>query len=214
MPSPRGLLGVSIGRRAAGLLSKLRSDSNDAINMPPAKARRVSSEASPPPPHATCRVDVANETDEVVDSARLAAAVQIVLADAECETATVSVAIVDDPTIHRLNRQFLEHDYPTDVLSFALAEPPRVEGEIIASVDTARREATEAGWTPGDELLLYAVHGALHLVGYLDKTSEDSAAMRNAERSVLARLGVTVSPGDARWQASGQASSGAEEDRS
>jgi probable rRNA maturation factor len=126
----------------------------------------------------------------------------------------VSVAIVDDPTIHRLNRQFLEHDYPTDVLSFALAEPPRVEGEIIASIDTARREAAEAGWAPEDELLLYAVHGALHLVGYRDKTSAEAAVMRTAERSVLARLGVTVSPSDSRWQSSELAGSAAKEDRS
>jgi probable rRNA maturation factor len=112
----------------------------------------------------------------------------------------VSIAIVDDPTIHRLNRQFLEHDYPTDVLSFALAEPPQLEGEIVASIDTARREAVAAGWSPDDELLLYAVHGALHLVGHDDHDPGDAAAMRTAERSVLARLGVAVPASDPRWQ--------------
>jgi probable rRNA maturation factor len=168
--------------------------------MPPARI--------PSPRHATnesrptaYRVDVANETDAAIDAARLAAAVQMVLGEADCASAVVSVAIVDDPTIHRLNRQFLEHDYATDVLSFALAEPPDVEGEIIASIDTARREAAEAGWSVEDELLLYAVHGALHLVGYLDKDPADAAAMRAAERRTLARLGVTASPGDPRWHA-------------
>jgi probable rRNA maturation factor len=149
---------------------------------------------------AAYRVEVANETDAVVDAARLAAAVQIVLAEADCVSAVVSVAIVDDPTIHRLNRQYLEHDYATDVLSFALAEPPDVEGEIIASIDTARREAAEAGWSAEDELLLYAVHGALHLVGYLDKDPDDAAEMRAAERRVLASLGVKASPSDSRWR--------------
>jgi probable rRNA maturation factor len=155
-------------------------------------------------------VEVANETASAIDAARLAAAVQIVLADAECAAATVSIAIVDDPTIHRLNRQFLEHDYATDVLSFALAEPPRLEGEIIASVDTARREAADAGWTTDDELLLYATHGALHLVGFRDKDAVEAAAMRAAELSVLAQLGVKISASDPRWQASVQAELGAE----
>jgi probable rRNA maturation factor len=181
--------------------------------MPSAKPRSVNSEAASEPSHATYRVEVAIETDEPVDAARLAAAVQIVLADAECAAATVSVAVVDDPTIHRLNRQFLEHDYPTDVLSFALADPPQLEGEIVASIDTARREATEAGWRPADELLLYAVHGALHLVGYDDHEPADAAAMRAAERSVLTRLGVLVAPGDTRWQAPGCAEGDAKEGR-
>src|SRR5262245_4709317 len=167
--------------------------------MPPARKSPELTDDAAEPPHSSFRVDVANETDAQVDSARLAAAVQLVLVDSVCESAVVSIAIVDDATIHRLNRQFLEHDYATDVLSFALAEPPRLEGEIIASIDAARREAADAGWILGDELLLYAVHGALHLVGHDDHDPADAATMRAAERSVLARLGVTVSPTDARW---------------
>ena len=50
-----------------------------------------------------------------------------------------------------------------------LEEPPRLEGEIVVSIDTARREAADAGWSADDELLLYVVHGALHLAGYCDK---------------------------------------------
>jgi probable rRNA maturation factor len=168
--------------------------------MPPSRSTAVPHAGRTKPEHANYRVDVANETDAAIDAARLGAAVQIVLADALCEAATVSIAIVDDETIHRLNRQFLEHDYATDVLSFALADPPGLEGEIVASIDTARREAALAGWSPEDELLLYAVHGALHLVGHDDHDPAPAAAMRAAERAVLARLGVSVSSTDARWQ--------------
>jgi probable rRNA maturation factor len=171
--------------------------------MPPVRSSSAASAGISEPDHASYRVDVANETDAVIDAARLAAAVQIVLADAKCEAATVSIAIVDDPTIHRLNRQFLEHDYPTDVLSFALSEPPRLEGEIVASIDTAVREAAAAGWSAAEELLLYVVHGALHIVGHDDHDSDDAAAMRAAEQSVLARLGVTVPATDPRRQSDG-----------
>ncbi len=182
--------------------------------MPPAPQPPETLADAAEPPHSCYRVEVTNETDAIVDAVRLAAAVQMALSEGDCETATVSVAIVDDPAIHKLNRQFLEHDYPTDVLSFVLEEPPRLEGEIVASIDTARREAAEVGWAAEDELLLYAVHGALHLAGYLDKLPEESAAMRAAERAVLERLGVQVSPSDARWQGSDLANSGREESRS
>jgi probable rRNA maturation factor len=159
------------------------------------------------PPSSLFRVEVTNETDATLDVARLAAAVQLALAAEGCEEANVSVAIVDDPTIHRLNRQFLEHDYPTDVLSFVLEPPPQLEGEIIASIDTARTEAADAGWAAEDELLLYVVHGALHLAGLLDKEPEDAAEMRAAERDVLQKMGVTVSPQDSRWAPEGVADS-------
>lgn len=168
--------------------------------MPAAKKRLADIADAAEPPPVCVRVEVTNETDVDVDSARIAAAVQMVLADADCTAANVSIAIVDDATIHRLNRQFLAHDYPTDVLSFVLEEPPLLEGEIIASIDTARREAAEAGWSAAHELLLYAVHGALHLIGHRDKQPAESAAMRAAERAVLERLGVSVAPADPRWQ--------------
>ena len=94
------------------------------------------------------------------------------------------MAAVDDRTIHQLNRRYLDHDYPTDVLSFVLEEGPgTVEGEIIVSGDTAAASAPGYGWPAQDELLLYVIHGMLHLVGYDDKSPADAARMRQAERA-------------------------------
>ena len=68
---------------------------------------------------------------------------------------------MDDRTIQQLNRQYLDHDEPTDVLSFLLErEAERLEGEIVVSRDTAACSAPAYGWTPADELLLYVIHGA------------------------------------------------------
>jgi probable rRNA maturation factor len=157
-----------------------------------------------------CRVSVASETDAEVDVDRIQAAVQAAFSQSAYEDVTVSVAIVDDEAIHELNRQFLSHDYPTDVLSFPLEDaPPRIEGEIIVSADTAERCASDAGWTPSDELLLYVIHGALHLAGFRDKEPAQAAVMRAREAAALASLGVALSPRDSRWQAGdteGQAS--------
>lgn len=129
------------------------------------------------------------------DPEPLRQAIAQVLADHGVAAAVVSVAIVDDPTIHRLNKQFLAHDEPTDVLSFVLQQQSdRLEGEIIVSADTAQTAAARLGWPPEHELLLYAVHGALHLVGYDDLSPGPRRRMRSAEREYLARLGIV-----ARW---------------
>lgn len=164
------------------------------------------------PPERRHRISIANQTDVAVDVERIERAVCWALADTPYDEATVSIAIVDDETIHQLNRQFLAHDYPTDVLSFTLEdEPPQLEGEIIVSVDTARQNAAEAGWSADDELLLYVIHGTLHLAGYLDKSPDDYAEMRAAEAEVLDRLGIVRSPTDARWNGEFEADDVAEE---
>ena len=132
------------------------------------------------------------QTTLALDHERLRSAVEGVLTAAEIGAAEVSIAIVDDPTIHELNRQYLEHDYPTDVLSFLLErDEERLEGEIVVSADTAARFAPKYGWRPEDELLLYVLHGSLHLVGYDDGTDEAAAEMRREERRHLERFGLT-----------------------
>jgi probable rRNA maturation factor len=156
------------------------------------------------PPERRHRISFTNETETPVDAEQIELAIRWALADSPYDEATVSIAVVDDETIHELNRQFLAHDYPTDVLSFTLEDdPPQLEGEIVVSVDTARQNAAEAGWSADDELLLYVIHGTLHLAGYLDKDPEDFAEMRAAEATVLDRLGVKRSPTDVRWTSDG-----------
>ena len=106
------------------------------------------------------------------------------------EGACIDVAVVDDPSIHRLNRERLDHDWPTDVISF-LYEAEPIAGELIVSADTAERAAAEYDWDPQAELALYVVHGTLHLLGYDDQTDEDRAEMQRAESRVLATFGWT-----------------------
>ena len=69
-----------------------------------------------------------------------------------------------------------------------------MEGEIIASAETAVREAESAGWSMQEELVLYVVHGCLHLVGFDDYNEADRLAMRAEERRVLEHLGIRSGP--------------------
>lgn len=138
------------------------------------------------------RIDIADEQDtHVVDYDRLIAAVTLILKDAGYSAGEISLAIVDDAAMHELNRQYLEHDYPTDVLSFVLEEDEqRLDGQLIVSADYAAREAPAFGWSLNDELLLYTIHGTLHLVGYDDLEPELKAAMRERETHYLAQFGL------------------------
>jgi len=94
----------------------------------------------------------------------------------------VVVALVDDKTMAELHERFLGKSGPTDVLSFP-------HGEIVVSADTAAREAKARGIPPLHELVLYVVHGALHLAGHDDRKTKTQKLMRAAERKVLAELG-------------------------
>ncbi len=137
-------------------------------------------------------IAIADEQQRLqIDAARLQDAVRQILKDAGIASADISLALVDDATIHALNRQYLGHDYPTDVISFVLDHTDgRLEGEVIVSTDTASTTAARLGWAPEDEVLLYVVHGTLHLVGHDDQDPASLAAMRSAERQYLARFGL------------------------
>lgn len=138
-------------------------------------------------------VQVANQQSRlVIDEKQYAAAAHHVLGEAGYTEGEISIAVVDDRAMHELNVRHLQHDYPTDVLSFPLLDaPPRIEAEVIVSSDTAAANAADYGWPAESELCLYVVHGLLHLAGYGDKTDDDVRDMRAAEERVLAQLGVT-----------------------
>ncbi len=120
-----------------------------------------------------------------------------ILADHHFRTGEISVAIVDDPLMHELNRTYLAHDYPTDVLSFVLDRDEAghaLFGEIIVSADTAASMAHRYGHPVDHELLLYVIHGALHLVDYDDTTEQATATMIAAETKYLNSLGISGFP--------------------
>ncbi len=128
-----------------------------------------------------------------IDVDRLRDAITAVLTGEGIVRAEVSVAILDDRAIHTVNRDQLDHDYPTDILSFLFERDAHsLDGELIASAETAIRSATEVGWPAEHELALYLVHGTLHLAGYNDYEDADRAEMRKAERQYLQVVGMRL----------------------
>ena len=105
----------------------------------------------------------------------------------------LSIAVVNDKRIAELNQAFLNHVGPTDVLAFPFGEKATgvagdVFGEIVISTQSAMREALQRKIDPELELMLYAVHGMLHLVGYDDQTDTGRKRMRRREAEILRSL--------------------------
>jgi probable rRNA maturation factor len=112
-----------------------------------------------------------------------------------------SLTFVDDAAIHMLNREYRQVDRPTDVLSFALEEgegaklppgAPRMLGDVVVSVETARRQAAERGHDEEAELGLLLVHGLLHLLGEDHDTAARKKKMWARQAELLAALGLEV----------------------
>jgi probable rRNA maturation factor len=112
-------------------------------------------------------VSVGEGVTPPVDVARVAAAVRHVLREEGVEEAEISVALVGDAEITALNTDYLEHEGPTDVISFALHERDEAPlGDVYVGVDQALRQAADFGATPAEEVLRLAMHGTLHVLGY------------------------------------------------
>ena len=112
-------------------------------------------------------VSVGEGVDPPVDPSRVEAAVRHVLRAEGVPVAEISVALVSDAEITALNEDYLQHQGPTDVISFALhdeGQPPL--GDVYVGVDQAVRQAAEFGATPADEVIRLAVHGTLHVLGW------------------------------------------------
>ena len=136
-----------------------------------------------------------DDDGSVVDPDLVVRALRLTLRAENCPRCELSVALVDDDRMTQLHGQYLNIDAPTDVLTFDLSDPDAgesagIDGEIVVSVDTARREAEARGLPTSTEILLYVIHGVLHLVGYDDVDDEQSAIMHAREDALLSELGL------------------------
>jgi probable rRNA maturation factor len=127
-----------------------------------------------------------------IDRGRMREVSRTVLTGEDIADYEISLAFVDNPTIHTLNKRYLDHDEPTDVLSFPLSDPSakKLAGELVIGVEVAKERAEELGHPVDAELALYVIHGLLHLCGYDDKSDKAERQMRERERHYLQTLGL------------------------
>jgi probable rRNA maturation factor len=97
------------------------------------------------------------------------------------ELPSIAIVFTHNRSIRKMNREFLKHDYVTDVIAFPLGEDGGVEGEIYINLDAARKQAREYGVTYTQESRRLLIHGALHLLGYNDTTVRRKKKMSERE---------------------------------
>ena len=103
---------------------------------------------------------------------------------------SVSLILVDNEEIHRINKEYREKDYITDVISFEESdeEDPDYLGDIFLSIDKALSQAIEYGHSIEREFAFLIIHGLLHLHGYDHVTKEDEEIMFAKQNEILERL--------------------------
>ncbi len=102
----------------------------------------------------------------------------------------IQMVWMNDSGIHEMNKQFLQHDYPTDIITFDYSEGEGpLRGELYISIDRVKDQSKTWETTFRDELHRVMVHGILHLMGYDDKDPESQAEMRKEEDIALSRRG-------------------------
>ncbi len=129
-------------------------------------------------------------SDKTIDCLQLEEALTIVLADFDMSQ-EVTCILTDDAHIQQLNRDFRDKDQPTDVLSFEMHDtihPASPLGEIYISIERAKKQAQQARHPLQQEILLLAIHGTLHLLGYEHDTDAGYKKMSEKEKYYLSQF--------------------------
>ena len=112
------------------------------------------------------------------------------LATVDAPRAELSITLLDDVEIRRLNRTYLEKDRPTDVIAFSLGEGATVIGDVYIGYQQAARQAAELGIDLGEELVRLTVHGTLHVLGHdhPDGPERTDSAMFELQEALVEEL--------------------------
>ena len=119
-------------------------------------------------------------------------AVRVILGALDCPDGEISILMVDDTQIEKLNRKYLNRNSPTNVIAFPMREgefshlSPHLLGDVVISTDTAKKEAQNSGMSMEQRFKELLVHGILHLFGYDHETSvQDARKMAKKRRQLM-----------------------------
>ena len=143
-------------------------------------------------------IDIYNETNENLEEELKVVHSVLVhgLEKLKIKEAIFNVIIVDNPYIHKLNKEYRNIDRETDVITFALEDDKtfnpdiRILGDVYISIDKAKSQSIEYGHSLLRELSFLATHGMLHLLGYDHMNKEDEKVMFTLQEEILDEMGI------------------------
>ena len=144
------------------------------------------------------KIEIINKTNTNIDLDSLKDIVKYTLLKENIDNGILNIIIVDNNTIHKINKEFRGVDRPTDVISFALEDDDtfikldeRILGDIYISIDKVYEQTKEYGHSFKREISFLTVHGVLHLLGYDHMNIEDEKIMFQKQEQILEELKIT-----------------------
>ena len=134
------------------------------------------------------KISISNRQEVIpIDKRLLRRLVKYVADEEGCRILSIDVAIVSADEIERLDRKYLNREGITDVMSFDLSEvgSDELDGQIVVCADAAVVQSKHYGLDVQDELMLYVIHGLLHLIGYDDTSADLASKMRVRQKQIL-----------------------------
>ena len=126
-----------------------------------------------------------NITLPKIPKRKIAAWVKLVAQNYNKKIGEIAYIFCDDEKILEINRQYLKHDYFTDIITFDYSEKDKISGDIFISLDTIKTNSEKFKTLYENELYRVIIHGILHLCGQKDKSPEEEKIMRQKEDEAL-----------------------------
>ncbi|NGP87913.1 rRNA maturation RNase YbeY [Fodinibius halophilus] len=141
-------------------------------------------------PSADIQVFNQTESDIPIAAEKYSSVASTLFESEGCAFNFVEVVYVDENEIVRINKEYLERDYVTDIITFRYDESPdnqAIEGTMFCCAPRIRQQAAEFNESPKEEFLRIYIHGLLHLAGYEDKTDKQKQQMTAKENEYLGK---------------------------
>ena len=134
-----------------------------------------------------------NTTKRVFSEQMLEKAILLVVKHEGCTVESIVAVYCGNKMIQRINREFLQHDYPTDTITFRYNKGNDIDGEFYISLDVVKENAARFTTDFQQELLRVTFHSALHLIGYDDQSPDDRKLIEEKEALYLDMFSVETS---------------------
>lgn len=115
--------------------------------------------------------------------------IKVIFSEHGRQLKSLAIILCSDEYLLEINRQHLNHDYYTDIITFDLSQNEQTSGELYISIERVKDNAQQLQVKPLEEITRVIIHGALHLLGYGDKTTKEQTLMRSTENKYLYKYG-------------------------